>query len=168
MQASTLTFLPIDLDAQAEKAIEFRADSFVCSFGSDERFREADGKGHERYLVWLSERMQEMPGSCVHVWRGDELIGQVEIGRYRPEPTIGYVFLYYLVPECRNLGIGNQLDRYVVDYLLGSGFSRALLSVSPTNESAVRFYLRCGWKDIGPRPRHPEVRNMERVLARVV
>jgi len=165
MTAPALTFRPIDLDRHTHLALGFRVDSFVCSFGSDERFVEEDGRGGERYLIWLAERMKEMPGSCVHVWRDDELVGQMEIGKYRPDPTLGYVFLYYLIPTCRALGLGAQLDRHAVDYLLGMGFNRARLSVSPTNEMAVRFYLKCGWKDIGPHPGHPEVHQMEKVLA---
>ena len=103
---SGLRFAPIDLDSAAETAIAFRADSFVCSFGSAERFYEADGKGHERYLAWLRERMQSIPGSCVHVWSGEAVIGQIEMGRFKGDPEIGYVNLYYLAPACRNRGLG--------------------------------------------------------------
>jgi hypothetical protein len=74
-----LQFEPIDLDSAAKTAIAFRADSFVCSFGSAERFYEADGKGHERYLVWLRERMQSIPGSCVHAWKTRRKLGNGKI-----------------------------------------------------------------------------------------
>ncbi len=33
----------------------------------------------------------------------------------------------------------------------------ARLSISPTNQRALRFYVRRGWTDSGPRPDMPEV-----------
>lgn len=159
-----LRFAPIDLDSGAETAIAFRADSFVCSFGSAERFYEADGKGHERYLVWLRERMQSIPGSCVHVWSGESIIGQIEMGSFKGEPEIGYVALYYLIPARRNRGLGRRLDEYATAFLRGLGFRAARLNVSPANEQAIRFYMKSGWRDLGPSPAHPEVHSMERAF----
>lgn len=161
-----LRFEPIDLGSAAETAIAFRADSYVCSFGSAERFYEADGKGHERYLVWLRERMQSIPGSCVHVWSGATIIGQLEMGRLTGDPEIGYVNLYYLVPAYRNRGLGLRLDEYATAFLRGLGFRAARLNVSPTNEQAMRFYFKNGWRDLGLNPPHPEVHSMEKNLAR--
>ena len=39
------------------------------------------------------------------------------------------------------------------------------MSVSPTNQQAVRFYLKNNWRDLGPRPDDPEVHLMEKELA---
>jgi hypothetical protein len=39
------------------------------------------------------------------------------------------------------------------------------LSVSPTNERAVRYYQRHGWLDRGPRPGAPHVHEMELVIS---
>jgi GNAT superfamily N-acetyltransferase len=160
-----LRFEPIDLASAAETAVRFRADSFVCSFGSAAHFHEADGKGHERYLVWLAELMRALPGSCVHVWQGTDIIGQLEMSRFKGEPQIGYVNLYYLAPTYRNRGLGRRLDEYVTRYLYGRGLRTARLNVSPTNEQAVRFYLNNGWRSLGPCPGHPEVHSMEKELA---
>ena len=160
-----LRFEPIDLDSAAEIAIAFRADSFKCSFGSAQRFYEADGKGHERYLGWIRQLMQSIPGSCVHVWNGESVIGQIEMNRFKGDPQMGYVNLYYLVPAYRNRGLGRRLDEYATAFLYGIGFRAARLSVSPTNQQAMRFYLKSGWSDLGPRPGHPEVHFMEKTLA---
>jgi ribosomal protein S18 acetylase RimI-like enzyme len=141
-------------------SVRFRADSFTCSFGSDERFYEADGKGDERYLAWLARRMHEMPGSCIHVWMNDVIIGQMEMGRFRGDPKVAYVYLYYLVPAYRNRGLGVQLDRYATAFLTDHGFRSARLSVSPTNRQAMRFYLKHGWLDLGPCSGHAEVHDM--------
>ncbi len=136
----------------------------MCSFGSAERFYEADGKGDERYLVWLRERMQSIPGSCVHVWSGETVMGQMEMGQFKDDPQMGYVNLYYLVPAWRNRGLGRRLDEYATAFLHGLGFRAARLNVSPTNAHAIRFYLRNGWRDLGPSSRHPEVHDMEKTL----
>jgi ribosomal protein S18 acetylase RimI-like enzyme len=152
-----LRFEPIDLDSAAETAIAFRADSFVCSFGSAERFYEADGKGHERYLSWMKQLMQSMPGSCVHVWSGETVIGQIEMTRFKAEPQTGYVSLYYLVPAYRNVGLGRRLDEYATGFLRNIGFRAARLSVSPSNQQAMRFYVKNGWRDLGSSPGHAEV-----------
>jgi ribosomal protein S18 acetylase RimI-like enzyme len=164
VSGAELRFEPIDLDTAAEAAVAFRADSFVCSFGSAERFYEADGKGHERYLVWLRQLMQSIPGSCVHAWDGGTVIGQLEMNRFKGEPRLGYVNLYYLVPEYRNRGLGRRLDEYATAFLRSLGFPAARLSVSPTNQQAVRFYSKNGWQSLGPRPDHPEVHLMEKRL----
>ena len=160
-----LRFEPIDLESAAKTAVGFRADSFVCSFGSDERFYEADGRGDERYLVWMRELMRALPGSCVHVWKDDTVIGQLEMSRFKADPRIGYVNLYYLVPSYRNRGLGRRLDEYATAFLDSSGFRTARLSVSPTNQQAMRFYLKNDWRDLGPRSGHPEVHLMEKELA---
>lgn len=106
--------------------------------------------------------MLEIPGSCVHVWKGSAIIGQMEMGRFKGDPTIGYVNLYYLAPEYRNQGLGSFLDKYVVTFLASLGFRKARLNVSPTNRQAVSFYVKHNWKDLGPRPDHPEVHWMEK------
>lgn len=159
-----LRFEPIDLDSASEVAVAFRADSFVCSFGSADRFYEADRKGHERYLEWLRQRMQSIPGSCVHIWSGEAIVGQVEMGRLKGDPAMGYVNLYYLVPAYRCRGLGRRLDEYATIFLREMGFGVARLNVSPTNHQAMKFYLKNGWRDLGPHAQHPYVHVMEKRL----
>ena len=159
-----LRFEPIDLDTNAATAVAFRADSFVCSFGSSEGFYGADGKGHERYLDWLRQLMQAIPGSGVHVWDGGTLIGQLEMNRFKADPSLGYVNLYYLVPTYRNRGWGRYLDEYATGFLHSLGFPAARLSVSPSNKQAIRFYSKNGWQNLGPRPDRPDMDLMEKPL----
>jgi GNAT superfamily N-acetyltransferase len=157
-----LKFEPINLDLHSDTCVKFRADSFVCSFGSDARFYEEGGKRGEHYLTRIAERMIHLPGSCVHVWQGPIIVGQIELNRYNADPTMGYVNLYYLAPSYRDRGWGRFLDEYAVSYLKSIGFSTARLSVSPTNLQAMRFYAKQGWTDFGPRPGFPEVHLMGR------
>ena len=159
-----LTFKPIDLAATTAICIRFREDSFVASFGDSAKFHEADGKGAERYIEWLRAKISKDPASAVHVWKGAEIIGQMELGVFKNEPGVGNVNLYYLVPEKRGQGYARYLDEYAVHYLKGLGLVKTKLSVSPTNACAVRFYEKQGWRDLGPRPGHPEVHWMEKSL----
>jgi ribosomal protein S18 acetylase RimI-like enzyme len=175
MNQDPLVFAPIDLKAHADFCIRFRADSFFTSFGRAEGFHGKDaqspttlypgGESVAEYLEWLTKRMSDFPGSCVHVWRAGEIIGQIEMGRFRLDPSIGYVNLFYLTPEFRGKGLGGQLDRFAVDYLHRAGHRAARLCVSPTNLPAVAFYRKHQWQDLGPRPDHPQVHYMEKRLS---
>lgn len=108
--------------------------------------------------------MRSIPGSGVHVWSGETVIGQIEMNRFKPDPEIGYVNLYYLLPGYRNRGLGRHLDEYATDFLRDGGFRVARLSVSPSNRQAMKFYKKNGWRDLGCRPGHAEVHLMEKEL----
>lgn len=155
-----LEFKPIRLPEFTEICLRFTADAYVCSYGHEDRFRGTDGKGPERYLEWLKAKIDANPATAVHVWRDGVVIGQIELGLFNLDPTIGYVCLYYLVPEARGNGIGEALDRYAREVLRRLGVSAARLSVSPTNSRAISFYKKMGWREIGPYPNRPEVQLM--------
>lgn len=159
-----LKFLPVDIHSHEDLCLKFAADAFFESFGSYDRFHEEDGKGSERYRDWLKERLAADPLSAAHVWLESKIIGQVTLGAWKPDPSIGYVNLYYLIPECRGKGYGVYLERFATAHLKKLGFKTARLSVSPTNLRAVRFYQKNGWKDLGPRPQVPHVHLMEKSL----
>ncbi|MBD2249326.1 hypothetical protein [Nostoc sp. FACHB-888] len=76
--------------------VQFRADSFICSFGSATRFYKKDGSGSEEYLQWLRQRITEILNSCVHVWKEEQIIGQIEMMRCQHDSSVGYVNLFYL------------------------------------------------------------------------
>jgi ribosomal protein S18 acetylase RimI-like enzyme len=161
--SQSLHFREIDLDRDAEICIQFRADSFVESFGSDERFYRAAGDGAKDYLEGLRSKNRDWPGSCVHAWLDDRIVGQIEVRRERTDPSRAHVLLYYLRPELRGLGFGEQLDAYVTRLCRAAGISAATLRVSPTNSRAMAFYHKRGWHDRGQDPAHLEVHIMERV-----
>jgi ribosomal protein S18 acetylase RimI-like enzyme len=157
-----LEFQPIDLERHQDLCVRFRADSFVCSFGSNARFYEEDGNGAERYLQWLKQRIAEIPNSCVHVWQAEQIVGQLEMRRWQRDSSVGYVNLFYLIPEFRGQGLGRQLDRYAANFFRQLGCRSARLSVSPTNPAAIEFYLKQGWKDLGRREDTFEVHYFEK------
>lgn len=160
MEASFVRFVPINLNVHADICVQFRRDSYVCSFGSAERFDQENGADGAKYLEWLCDRLSELPGSCVHLWRNDKIIGQMEM-RLRGNPPIGYINLFYLIPEVRGSRIGQQMQDYAKQFLTNKGATKVQLSVSPTNVRAIKYYLKHGWADLGPRPAHPEVHLME-------
>ncbi|WP_409477113.1 GNAT family N-acetyltransferase [Pseudobdellovibrio sp. HCB154] len=155
---------PINLAQTKETCIKFREDSYVVSFGDAKRFYEADGKGADRYIEWLHSKLEKDPGLAVHCFLDGELIGQIELGYLKTDSTCGYVNLFYLIPSVRGKGLGAHLDIYAIDYFKAKNIKRVMLSVSPTNTSAIAFYKKRGWIELGPRPDHPEVHNMEKSI----
>jgi ribosomal protein S18 acetylase RimI-like enzyme len=161
--SQSLRFREINVDQDAEICIEFRAESFVESFGSAERFYRAAGQGAKDYLDGLRSKNRDWPGSCVHAWLGDQIVGQVEVRRDRTDPSRAHVLLYYLRSDLRGRGLGEQIDAYVRGLFRSAGVHTATLRVSPTNVRAMAFYRKRGWHDEGPDSEHPGVHIMERV-----
>ena len=155
---------PIDLKKDSNIAIKFHADAFVCGFGNADRFYEADGQGHVRYLEWLLEKQQQDADMAVHIWQGDEVIGQIVLGMFKHVADIGYVNLYYLAPEFRGQGLSSILDEYAVDYFTKLSCKAMRLSVNKQNDRAWHYYLKHGWQEIGPRADQPDVYFMEKVI----
>ena len=150
-----LSFRTIDLARDAQTAVAFRRDSYLCSFGTDEAF------AAESYLPWLRERISRQPLGQVHVWSGQAIVGQLEMIVQAHSPPSGYVNLFYLAAEWRGLGMGVALHEYVVEFMRRGGAALASLSVSPTNARALAYYRKQGWRDRGPRPDDASVRAME-------
>ena len=160
---TALTFRTIDIPTHAAECVRFRRDSYACSFEDGlERFATENGSDGAGYLTWLAERIREFPAGCVHAWLGDRIVGQIE-SRLREDGS-GKVNLFYLVPDVRGLGLGQQLHDHVVDVFRGAGVGILQLSVSVANQRALNFYRKLGWKDKGLRPNHPEVHNFELLI----
>ena len=161
-QAFRVEFREIDLDRDRDLCIAFRADSFVCSFGTDERFFRDAGPGCREYLERLRRQNHDLPGSCVHVWQNHRIVGQVELRRDPSSSERGHVVLFYLIPVVRGSGIAEDLHRYAIRLLGQAGITTAWLRVGPSNTRAVRYYVKHGWHDRGQDPEHPETNRMER------
>lgn len=82
------------------------------------------------------------------------------------DPKLGYVNLFYLVPEARGRGYGKQLQRYAERFFAAGQVERLYLDVSPTNMVARRFYDSQGWILEGPRRDRPELLRMTKAIAR--
>ena len=159
-----ISIKPVQLDLHKDTCILFREDSFVVSFGDSKKFHEEDGKGAERYIEWLKEKISRDPLTVVHIWQANEIIGQIEMGVSYNDPFCGYINLYYLISSKRGVGLGKALDQYAMNYFKNKQMKKVQLSVSPANLQAVLYYNKMGWTNLGPREGHPEVHMMEKTI----
>ena len=158
-----LRIAPIDLERHAQYCIDFRRDSYHASFGTDEGCDAEMGADGLFYIEKLRKRMAQVPEGNAHVWHGDRVIGQTEM-RLEEEPDVGYVNLFYLLPEWRSKGLGIRLHEHAVDVFTKRGMRAMRLSVSRTNEPALAFYRRLGWRRVGFRPNKETMEILEFTL----
>ncbi|MBK7960228.1 MAG: GNAT family N-acetyltransferase [Bdellovibrionales bacterium] len=156
-------FVPIILEESFEQCFSFRRDSFVCSFGSDPSLW-PHSLDATIYRKWLKQKISKDPASALHLWFHDQIIGQLELGRMKEDPSIGYLHFCYLIPSFRGTGVSKKLIEWAEAFFLERGHGEARLSVSPQNLRAYSFYKKVGWKDQGPRPNRPEVLFMGKSL----
>ena len=158
----SLSIKPIQLDLHQDICVSFREDAFIASFGDSKRFHEDDRKGKERYIDWLKGKSSQDPYSVVHVWRADKIIGQIEMGKHRGDPSCGYINLYYLIPSERGQGLGKFLDDHAMAYFKSQQLLRARLSVAHHNDQAIAFYEKMQWRNLGQREDDPSAMLMEK------
>jgi len=148
MQPKTkLTYRPLSLHDHRELIIQYKVDAFICSFGNADKFLGKDPQA-KQYTEWLHSKLVNDPNSTVHILLDDVIIGQIELGHFKKDPKVGYVFLFYLIPEMRGKNLSPQLDQYAMYYFQNGGYKSAMLSVSPSNLRAVKSYERMGWYKI--------------------
>ncbi|CAH0311920.1 hypothetical protein SRABI96_05039 [Peribacillus sp. Bi96] len=135
-----MIFRTIDIDKDKDIIVTFRKDSFVVSFGSEEGFGDA-----HTYLIRMKERVRKFPDGQVIIEKDQKPIGQMELQIREYEGTeIGYVNLFYLIPEYRNKGLGKELVRYAENFFRQFTVSEYHLRVSPDNQRAIRLYTKSG------------------------
>lgn len=140
-----MRFEHIEVKKHRNYVIPFRKDSFIVSFGSDQDFGD-----EEDYLDWLNEKASQFPEGFVVVTEDEIPIGQLELTIVEYEGrSIGYVNLYYLIPEKRGIGLGKKLHEYAVGFFRKQAVSEFHLRVSPNNDSAISFYRKNGLKELG-------------------
>ncbi len=167
METLDLVFRPIDLDQHRELFLAFIRDTHLCSFGSMDSFAD-DIHGEELLIERIRKRLTDEPQSCLHIWKNEQIVGQLHLGHLVDpdfvDSNVGYINLLYVIPEWRGSGIASLIKDYASAFLQRQGFKSARLSVTAQNHRAIRFYLKKGWKDLGPRADRPFVHNMEKVF----
>lgn len=76
-------------------------------------------------------------------------VGHLIVGQTRGMITklsFGYIYDIFVEEEFRGKGIGKLLLEKAEDYCRKKGHSRIALSVSATNDSAIKLYSRTGYK----------------------
>lgn len=86
-------------------------------------------------LFWIST---DAPAGFV-------LLGHQE-HQFRPGLLIGYIYDFYIKPDSRNSGVAQEGARLAIEHLFQAGCSRIQLEVLHSNERAVRFWDRLGFK----------------------
>ena len=139
-----MEFLPIDISKHKEYVVPFRRDSFIVSFGTDKEFGDDNV-----YLDWLQQQSLKNPKGFVLVVENNVPIGQLELTIKEYEgKEIGYVNLFYLIPEKRGMGLGSLLNDYAITFFKNNNVNEYHLRVSPTNKQAIAFYTKNGMKQI--------------------
>ncbi|MCM3118001.1 GNAT family N-acetyltransferase [Neobacillus sp. MER 74] len=135
-----LNFRTIDIEKDKDMIIKFRKDSYVVSFGTEEGF------GDEiAYINRIRERVNKFPNGQVIIEEDNKPIGQMELQIQEFSGNeIGYVNLFYLIPEYRSKGLGKELICYAENFFRKSNVSEYHLRVSPDNQRAIRLYTKSG------------------------
>lgn len=140
-----MQFKEIDLKKNRNTVVKFRRDSFEVSF------RDVSGFDEEEYLRWLGEKVKKFPKGFVLVLEDGKIIGQLELTIRKFEGReIGYINLYYLIPEMRGKGKGGGLHNYAKKFFKDYDVSEYHLRVSPSNTRAIHFYRKNGMEEVGP------------------
>ncbi|MBP1969849.1 RimJ/RimL family protein N-acetyltransferase [Virgibacillus natechei] len=140
-----MKFKEIEIKKHRDKVVEFRKDSFKVSFG------DTSGFGEEEYLHWLDEKIKDLSKGFVLVEEDGKYIGQLELTiREFEGKEIGYINLYYLVPEMRGKGKGKELHNYAKQFFDNNKVSEYHLRVAPSNSAAIKFYHKNGMEEVGP------------------
>ena len=90
--------------------------------------------------------------------------GEPEPGLFRvveEDGALGYVNLFYVVPELRRQGLGRLLHRHAVSVFSGLGKRAIRLSVAARNAEALAFYRKLGWRSVGSRPHREAMQVLE-------
>ena len=159
--AADFRLAPIDLARHAAECIAFRRDAYVASFGTPEGIETEMGEGNARYLESLTARIAEVPEGNAHLWSGERIVGQTEMRLVEGDPRVGYVNLFYLLPEFRGRGLGRMLHQHAVAVFIAVGRRTLRLSVSTRNAAAIAFYRKLGWVSVGTRPNREPMEIME-------
>jgi len=150
----------IDLECDFDVCLGARKEAYLCSFGTL--------SGVEKILSGYRERMEARRNDSrfyyYHVWEQGRIIGQLEFRScWEADPShspgwqaedTGYLYLIYIAPEYRGSGVVNELHDFITKTLSRKGCKRIVLSVSTTNERAMRFYKKKGWYYLSPNPKH--------------
>lgn len=134
-----LSYRTIDPLRDAELTVQHQIDACVATFGSSGPFQ-----GANRYLRWLTSKVEEFPEGFLLAYLGDRCVGQLELEVPYGLST-GYVNLFCLTREFRGIGFGPILHERAELYFRGWEATSVTLHVSPMNHAAMRFYRRMGY-----------------------
>jgi ribosomal protein S18 acetylase RimI-like enzyme len=157
-------FSPIDLGRDFPTCVDFRRDAYVATFGTSEGMDAELGADNAVYLAQLRHRIGELPEGNAHLWDGERIVGQAEMRLVEDDPSLGYVNLFYILPELRGRGLGGLLQRHAVRVFSRLGKRAIRLSVNARNARALAFYRKLGWREVGSRAHREAMQVLELAL----
>jgi ribosomal protein S18 acetylase RimI-like enzyme/RimJ/RimL family protein N-acetyltransferase len=150
----------IDL-IDADACVAFRRQMYAASFGSEEGLEDELGPEAETYLADLRAKLAQIPEGNVHLWHGEQIVGQLEMRLIEQEPHLGYVSLICVLPGFRGKGLGRLLHEHAAEVCRRRDKRLMRLSVTLTNVPAIMFYRKLGWAMAGTRPNREPMAVME-------
>jgi ribosomal protein S18 acetylase RimI-like enzyme len=138
----TITFDTIDSNNK-RFITKFRKDAHIISFGNDNDYDE------EAYIDFALRGAQRFPDGFVFVLHNDKIIGQIEMQiKDNNGEKMGFINLFYLIPEQRGKGVSNNLISYAMSFFKKGGCNYCILRVAEGNYRAIRFYEKYGFYKI--------------------
>lgn len=133
---------PMASDA-VEEYIRYRKDAWQVVYGNLNGF---DGSG-----FWLDaqQTMGPDPAAMEVGYLDGRAAGMIQLSPRRDaEKGVGYIPFLYLREPYRHQGLGIQLIGHAVSFYRKLGRTRLQLSVAPTNEKALGFYHKFGFRQV--------------------
>ncbi len=137
-----LCYRPLGPDG-VEEYIRYRRDAWQVVYGTMRYF---DGSG-----FWLDAQrtVGPDPNAMVVGYLSGTPVGIIQLSPRRDEAKgVGYIPFLYLREPFRHRGFGIQFIGHAVSFYRELGRTRLQLSVAPTNEPALGFYLKYGFQKI--------------------
>ncbi len=137
-----LYFRPMDVFSEAGGQLYLRRyrDTWIASHGSDEGFCDV-------YLSNARHSAMKDPWTVTEVMQEGSSCGLLQLSPHQMEDEgAGHISLLFLEPEYRGKGLGTQLIGQALSYYRKKNRKHLSLRVADTNEAALNFYLREGFR----------------------
>ena len=135
--------------------------------------------GNEQSNIFQLLTEEELAWSLAHdivlgYWRGDELVGQLDVAlspvphtdllpdvRDLVDPDIertAVIDTTFVAPECRGFGLQRHMIQTACELAREGGASAIMATVSPANTASARNFERAGFEKIATRPKYTSER----------
>ena len=114
---SSIQFKRADLKQDMLSCIEFRRDSFQINYGAEKSFDKEMGASGEDYATGLLDFQEKFPYGVIHIWRDDDIVGQIEFYIEALFTDKAFIPMFYLIPSERGSGIGSMMHDYLIQVL---------------------------------------------------
>lgn len=120
------------------------------AFGST--YGEESSRTERAWRDWAAGRWRGGT-AALFVGRADDgkVLGTATGAEYEADTGVAHVYAMWVAPDARGAGVGRALLDAVADWARLRGCDRLVLSVTESNQTALRFYEACGFLDTGER-----------------